>query len=146
MRISDCVIHDVHIDDMPNSDMRMVAEFCGLETALVLLKELPGVKLIIPKCGPGLSVVLKGMQIVYDKCGQTVADALLRELPGIALNIPKFGFKYIVVRYIRKNYRPGDARLLALQCCVTERFVYTVMKDGYDNKKGRGRETGPLLF
>ena len=39
------------IGDMPNADMRLVAEACGVETAVKLLTELPGIHISIPKAG-----------------------------------------------------------------------------------------------
>lgn len=37
--------------DMPNSDMVLVAQACGLEVAAKLLTELPGLSITIPKSG-----------------------------------------------------------------------------------------------
>ena len=41
----------VTIEDMPNSDMRLVAESCGIDMAVKLLEELPGIGIFIPKFG-----------------------------------------------------------------------------------------------
>ena len=42
---------NITIDDMPNADMKLVAETCGVETAVKLLTELPGIQINIPKAG-----------------------------------------------------------------------------------------------
>ena len=38
-------------EDMPNDDLRLVAEVCGIETVISLLKNLPGTNLYIPSSG-----------------------------------------------------------------------------------------------
>lgn len=39
------------IDDMPNTDMELVAHSCGIEVAARLLAELPGLSISVPKTG-----------------------------------------------------------------------------------------------
>lgn len=41
--------NEIKIEDLPNKDMRLVAESCGVEVALSLLKHMSGVSLYIPK-------------------------------------------------------------------------------------------------
>lgn len=40
---------DMTVNDMPNGDMRLVAELCGIDTALLLMKHLGGVNIYVPK-------------------------------------------------------------------------------------------------
>ena len=42
---------DITIDDMPNEDMRLVAETCGLPVAVRLMKACGGAELYIPRFG-----------------------------------------------------------------------------------------------
>jgi Mor family transcriptional regulator len=42
-------LKDITIDDMPNEDMRLVAETCGLSVAVKLLRTCGGAKLYVPK-------------------------------------------------------------------------------------------------
>lgn len=44
-------LKDITIDDMPNEDMRMVAETCGLPVAVKLMKACGGTKLYVPRVG-----------------------------------------------------------------------------------------------
>jgi Mor family transcriptional regulator len=44
-------LKDITIDDMPNEDMRLVAETCGLTVAVKLLKACRGEKLGVPRFG-----------------------------------------------------------------------------------------------
>jgi Mor family transcriptional regulator len=37
--------------DLPNEDMRLIAERCGLDVAVKILQELPGVAFFVPKNG-----------------------------------------------------------------------------------------------
>lgn len=39
----------VTIDDLPNADLKLVAQVCGLATAVSLIENMPGVKISIPK-------------------------------------------------------------------------------------------------
>lgn len=45
------VYRDVTAEDMPNEDMRLVADLCGIETAMSLLHNLDGISIYIPKSG-----------------------------------------------------------------------------------------------
>ena len=49
--MNDNWIKDITIDDMPNTDMRLVAEACGIDVAVKLLEEMGGIQLSIPKNG-----------------------------------------------------------------------------------------------
>lgn len=40
---------EITIQDMPNGDMRLVAELCGVEIAVKLMEQLGGVNIYIPK-------------------------------------------------------------------------------------------------
>ncbi len=42
---------EINIEDMPNNDMKLVAESCGIEVAVMLLQYLSGIQLNIPKFG-----------------------------------------------------------------------------------------------
>ncbi|HNW37161.1 MAG TPA: Mor transcription activator family protein [Candidatus Ozemobacteraceae bacterium] len=76
----------ITIDDMPNDDMRLVAETLGVQ----------------------------------------VAVDLLRHLGGITLSIPKRGLGKLAERLIRAEYDGSNAKRLAVQYGVTERFVQIV--------------------
>lgn len=40
--------HNLHVDDMPNEDMRFIALHCGVDTALKLMEKMPKQHLYIP--------------------------------------------------------------------------------------------------
>jgi Mor family transcriptional regulator len=82
------ITKDIKAEDMPNGDMQLVAEHCGIETAMVLMEH----------------------------------------LPAINLYIPSGWWKAIVERYIQKNHRRVDVKHLALECHVSETFVYNVIR------------------
>lgn len=44
-------LNGLTIEDMPNADMKLVAECCGIEIALKLLTSLPGISISVPKFG-----------------------------------------------------------------------------------------------
>jgi Mor family transcriptional regulator len=45
----EALIKKMGIDEMPNSDLKIVAKECGVEVAITLLKTLPGAVINIPK-------------------------------------------------------------------------------------------------
>lgn len=42
-------LDDLKPEDMPTSDLKLVAETCGVETAIQLLEHMPGISIYIPK-------------------------------------------------------------------------------------------------
>lgn len=42
-------LNDITIEDMPTPDMEMVANVCGLETAVLLMRHFAGAQINIPK-------------------------------------------------------------------------------------------------
>jgi Mor family transcriptional regulator len=42
-------LQNITVDDMPNADMRMVAELCGVEVAIELMRHLGGINIYIPR-------------------------------------------------------------------------------------------------
>lgn len=47
-------LNDVQIHDLPNRDMQLVAEQCGIDIALLLIERLGGLCLYIPQKGDSL--------------------------------------------------------------------------------------------
>jgi Mor family transcriptional regulator len=41
-------LKDIKLEDMPNSDMQMIAETCGVEAAVTLMREFAGTQLTVP--------------------------------------------------------------------------------------------------
>ncbi|MBR6421965.1 hypothetical protein IKS86_04575 [bacterium] len=42
------VAENITIDDMPSEDMKVIAESCGVETALNIMRNLPGARFFVP--------------------------------------------------------------------------------------------------
>ena len=80
----------VGIEDMPNEDMRLVAELCGLEVAVALLRNMSGISIYIPKPGANLRFIR---------------------------------------RFVKRFYNGHNAKLLAVELDVSERFIYDVISD-----------------
>jgi len=45
----DEIIKDLNIEDMPTGDMQLIAESCGLDVAIKLMREMGGMSIYIPK-------------------------------------------------------------------------------------------------
>lgn len=43
------VLNGEHIEQLPNKDLKIIAKNCGIETAIYLLFEFPGIYLYVPK-------------------------------------------------------------------------------------------------
>ncbi len=42
-------LQDLTIEDLPGKDMKMVAEYCGIDIAVKLIEEMPSMAIYIPK-------------------------------------------------------------------------------------------------
>ena len=76
--------------DMPNEDLQLVAECCGMETAIRLLQEMGGVTLNIPKLG--------GKRL-YRRYIKEVCDGSVTSMRRIALHLG------VTQSYVEKIYR-----------------------------------------
>lgn len=45
------ILKNLRPEDMPNDDLKFIAEVCGIETAIALLKNVPGTNIYIPSSG-----------------------------------------------------------------------------------------------
>lgn len=79
------------------------------------------------------------MTLVAQECGMEVAIKLLKNCKGMVLNVPKFGFKNLIDRYIKENYKPGLANRIALKCGCSQRYVYEVMEIDPEEEKRQAR-------
>jgi hypothetical protein len=77
-------------EDMPNEDIRLVAECCGMDTAIKLLQEMGGVVICIPKLG--------GKRL-YRRYIQEVCDGSVSSMRRIALHLG------VSESYVQKIYR-----------------------------------------
>jgi Mor family transcriptional regulator len=62
----EAMIDSMSLDDMPNRDMRDVAEFCGLDVARSLLRFFAGAHIIIPKQRAFLRIAQKFIVSNFD--------------------------------------------------------------------------------
>jgi len=77
-------------EDMPNDDLKLVADCCGVETAIRLLQEMGGVTLNIPKLG--------GKRL-YQQYIKDVCDGSVTSMRRIALHLG------VTQSYVEKIYR-----------------------------------------
>lgn len=49
--INEDILKEITINDLPNLDLRIIANACGLETALKLMCNAPGVRFYVPSNG-----------------------------------------------------------------------------------------------
>ncbi len=54
------------IEDMPNQDMRLVAELCGLDVAISLLRNMSGVSIYIPKVESNINFIRRFVKRFYN--------------------------------------------------------------------------------
>lgn len=87
----------VTAEDMPNDDLKFIAESVGIEAALALIL-----------CAPGLTV--------------TIPKNPLKALKD----------KYIIANYNGSKYSINE---LAIQCEVTQRYIYNLINQHLKNVK-----------
>jgi len=59
-------LKNLTIADMPNDDMKLVAEQCGMEVAIILLEKLNGIIIYIPKIAADKRFIKKYVNENYD--------------------------------------------------------------------------------
>jgi hypothetical protein len=86
------------VQDMPNIDMKWVAEDCGLTTAILLLSRLHGIEIYVPRKLPTnerkrscIKMPNDDLILVAKACGRSVAVALMDKFRGQRLRIPRLG-------------------------------------------------------
>ncbi len=90
---------DITIDDMPNNDMKMIAEQCGIETAIDLIDKFGGLAFYIPR---EISSFRKAM-VRYAK--KNFDGRNLREL-ALELGVAQ----KTVERMLRQEFEKGELR------------------------------------
>lgn len=73
--------------------------------------------------------------LVAEKCGLEVAIRLMNQLQGLTINIPRNALRKVVSRYIREQYNGRNAKQLALECQVSVRHVYGILRK---ERRGEG--------
>ena len=70
----DAAIENMTTDDMPSEDFKSIAEFCGLNVAVSLMKNMPGLNIYVPKPQNAFTCVVK--RFVIDKFDGSNAKTL----------------------------------------------------------------------
>jgi Mor family transcriptional regulator len=65
---------EIAIEDMPNNDLRLVAESCGIEVAVSLMENMSGIAIYVPKLGDKL---LKKRYIIRHYNGHNAKELAL---------------------------------------------------------------------
>lgn len=69
----DALVNAMTIDDMPNEDLKTVADICGPSVAISLIKNFEGINIYIPKRGVFLRIAER---FIIDKFDGTNAKTL----------------------------------------------------------------------
>lgn len=112
----------IDYDDLPNGDMKYVADECGMDVAIELLKTCAGMNLYIPYDGNSSAVVFLQYNI-----GNKMSDLFIHRLAGMTISVPKIPAA-IIRKVIRANYDGSNANFLAKQLNICERTVYNYLK------------------
>jgi hypothetical protein len=127
---------------MPNQEMRWVAEDCGLDVAIEMIRRLRGVKIYVPNRKPCADIEVPAdmpnddIRVVAEYCGMDVANKLLGNMGGCFISIPRQG--PWCTRFILKHYNGKNVSRLALHLGVSANYVYKVIRAssrGKPNKK-----------
>jgi len=66
--------------------------------------------------------------LVAKNCGLEVATTLMLRLQGLTISIPRNAMRKVIARYICEKYDGGNIKQLALECDVSTRHVYAVLR------------------
>jgi hypothetical protein len=131
----DKILRGISITDLPNDDLRWIAEDCGIETCVALLLNFPGISLYIagvqsekvenitPENLPN-----EDMQLVAEKCGLEIARQLLKKFGQTIIYVPRISTTAWARSYIRSHYSGQNAKRLASTFGVSERYIYKCIK------------------
>jgi hypothetical protein len=130
-------------NDMPNEDLRWIADDCGLAIASLLLSHFgKGITLYIPKFVPGdwSKVTLENlpnddMRLVGETCGVETAKKLMEKFPQSIIYVPRIETTPWARAYIRKHYDGSNAKRLAAALGVSDRYIYKCMHDLVSNRR-----------
>jgi Mor family transcriptional regulator len=134
IKIEESYLIGMKPEDMPNEDTRWIAESCGIEVAMKMMKNLGGISLYIPK-----STVTENTRrtsdlpnedtrLIANYCGVVIAVKILQEFPQSLLRIPKLEYSDWAKKLIKKHFNGTNAKRLAVELCVSESFVYKYSK------------------
>jgi hypothetical protein len=140
----------IKIEDMPNEDLRWIAEDCGLQTASALLLHFgKGINLYIPKFEPENWEKVKienlpndDMRLVAEKCGLSTTRKLLEKFPQMIVYIPRLETTQWARNYAKQNYDGSNAKRLAAALGVSERYIYKCQHSVSNNEKAMSKKDG----
>jgi hypothetical protein len=140
---------NIKIEDMPNEDLRWIAEDCGLAAASALLLHFgKGITLYIPKFEPEdwKKVSIENlpnddMRLVAEKCGLDITRHLLEKFPQSVVYIPRLETTQWARNYAKKNYDGSNAKRLAAALGVSERYIYKCQHAVFNNKNSLSKKS-----
>lgn len=141
IKIEESYLIGMKPEDMPNEDTTWIAESCGIEIAMKIMKNLGGISLYIPKCTINentrktADLPNEDTRLIANYCGVSVAVKILIEFPQTLLRIPKLEYSDWAKKLIKKHFNGTNAKRLAVELCVSESFVYKYSKRVLSDKK-----------
>ena len=112
-------------EDLPNGDLKLIAQECDLETAICMLKNLPGVAVYVNN----ISMDSDGMRLIIDRCGEDVASKLQSKISGMTIVIPKSPPRRLILKYIHENWNGSNVKSLAIEIGISERTVFNMLSE-----------------
>jgi hypothetical protein len=137
------------VEDMPNQEMRWVAEDCGLDVAIEMIRRLRGARVYVPNIdldnAPQTPEDMPNseMRLVAEMCGLEIAMKLLRQMGGVTISIPIRAAW--TTKIIRNNFNGDNACRLAVLLGISRSRVYEIARCDAHNidtrKRSRRLET-----
>jgi hypothetical protein len=127
---------EITINDMPNEDLRWIAEDCGILMASSLLVHFgKGISIYIPKFEPDdwkniriQDLPTDDMRLVAEKCGIELVQKLIKNFNQLRIYIPRLETTQWAKNYIKKTYNGSNAKRIATDLGVSERFIYLCIR------------------
>jgi hypothetical protein len=115
----------IEFDDL-NEDLKIVATDLGIDSARLLMAELPGINLQIPF---KFDVSNNSIKVLVSRLGEERARHFQECLQGLSLYIP-VGFPIrFAKRFISEHFTGDNSKELAIELKLSERSFYDLIKN-----------------
>jgi Mor family transcriptional regulator len=128
----------ITIEDISSEHIRAIAESCGINDAISLMQNVPGIEIYVPKISGEVTekdiAANPSMKIVSEYCGYGIAARLIMhraELISTVIYIPKNGFNLLIKKLIEKKFNGSNATELALEFGVSDRHIQKTISNMY---------------
>lgn len=150
----------ITMEDLPNEGLVDLAQACGLDVVVTLMRCFPGQQVFVPQNGlarvwdaaaragrPDGPVVVEDLpnatwQAMAMRCGVPVVLSLLEHAGNILVVTPRNPFRKLFRRYIKEHHTGFNGAEVSIMLGLGRSHFYNLLNDLHPGKKSRFRR-GP---